>query len=168
MIQLHSFTPMWPISYTVTTIPLSVCYGALNLSVCVDASNFVPYACDQAVTGGEYEGPEVPHRRPPFPVVAWQQNGRTVLRGLSHLYFLSLGWSKCLLYVLSFYYCPGSLIGMPLVSSQVPSFVPQEKKSARCCRFGSLSDSGFIAPNMAFHRPYKARTDISLANKCVT
>ena len=34
-----------------------MCYGALNLLVCVDASNFVPYACDRAFTG-EYEGPE--------------------------------------------------------------------------------------------------------------
>ena len=49
---------------SVTTVPLSVCYGALNLLVRVDASNFVPYACDRAVTGGEYEGPEVPHSRP--------------------------------------------------------------------------------------------------------
>ena len=60
-----------------------------------NASNFVPYACHRAVTGGEYEGPEVPHCRPLFLVVAWQRNGRTVLRGLSHLYFPSLGWSKC-------------------------------------------------------------------------
>ena len=67
-----------------------------------------------------------------------------------------------------FYNRPSSLISMPPVSSQVPSFVPQEKKSARCCRFQSLSDSGFIAQNMAFYRPYKARTDILLANKCVT
>ena len=36
----------------VTTVPLSVCYGALNLLVRVDASNFVPYACDRAVKGG--------------------------------------------------------------------------------------------------------------------
>ena len=42
----------------VTTIPLSVCYGALNLLVRVDASNFVLYACDRAVTGAEYKGPE--------------------------------------------------------------------------------------------------------------
>ena len=110
------------------------------------------YVCDWAVTGGEYEGSEVPHRRPLFPVVAWQRNGRTVLQGLSHF--------------LSFYNHPGSLISMPLVSSQVPSFVPQEKKSVRC--FESLSDSAFIAPNIAFYRPYKARTDISLANKGVT
>ena len=34
-----------------------MCYGALKLLVRVDASNFVPYACDRAVTG-EYEGPE--------------------------------------------------------------------------------------------------------------
>ena len=79
----------------VTTVPLSVCYGALNLLVCVDASNFIPYACDGAVMGGECEGPEVPHRRPLFPVVAWQQNDGTVLQGLSHLYFPSLGGSKC-------------------------------------------------------------------------
>ena len=65
----------------------------------------------------------------------------------------------CWLYVLSFYN-PNSLISRPFVSSQIPCFVPQEKKSARCCRFESLSDSGFIAPNMAFYRPYKAQTDI--------
>ena len=80
--------------HVVTTVPLSVCYGALNLLVRVDASNFVPYACDRVVTGGECEGPEVPYRRPLFPVVSWQQNGRTVLQGLSHLYFPFLGGSK--------------------------------------------------------------------------
>ena len=66
----------------------------------------------------------------------------------------------CWLYVLSFYNHPDSLISTSFVSSQVPCFVPQEKKSARCCRFESLSDSGFIAPNMTFYRPYEARTDI--------
>ena len=35
---------------SVTTVPLSVCYRALNFLVRVDASNFVPYACDRAVT----------------------------------------------------------------------------------------------------------------------
>ena len=55
---------------------------------------------------------------------------------------------------------PIPLISRPFVSSQIPCFVPQEKKSARCCRFESLSDSGFISPNMAFYRPYKAQTDI--------
>ena len=59
-----------------------------------------------------------------------------------------------------FYNRPNSLISRPFVSSQIPCFVPQEKKSARCCRFESLSDSGFIAPNMAFYRPHKAQTDI--------
>ena len=54
----------------VTTVPLSVCYGALNLLVRVDVSNFVAYACDRAVAG-EYGGPE---------------SGRTVLRGLSRLF----------------------------------------------------------------------------------
>ena len=119
-----------------TTVPLSVRYRALNLLVRVDASNFIPYACDRAVTGGECEGPEVPHRRSLFPVVAWQQNGRTVLQGLSHLYFPSLGGSNInagalyLLYVLSFYNRPDSLFSTPLVSSQVPSFVsPREKVS---------------------------------------
>ena len=42
---------------SVTTVPLSVCYRALNLLVRVDASNFIPNACDRAVAG-EYEGPE--------------------------------------------------------------------------------------------------------------
>ena len=66
----------------------------------------------------------------------------------------------CWLYVLSFYNRPNSLISRPFVSSQIPCFVPQEKKSARYCRFESLNNSGFIAPNMAFYRPYKAQTDI--------
>ena len=34
----------------VTTVPLSVCYGALNLLVRLDASNFIPYACDRGST----------------------------------------------------------------------------------------------------------------------
>ena len=37
--------------------PLSVCYGALNLLVLADTSNFVPYVCDRAIAG-EYKGPE--------------------------------------------------------------------------------------------------------------
>ena len=124
-----------------------------------------PYACDRSVTRGECEGPEVPYRRLLFPVVAWQQNGRTVLRGILTPVFPVLGWvwktgALCWLYVLSFSIHPDSLISTPLVSSPVPYFVPQEKKSARCCRLESLSDSGFIAPNMAFYRPYKARIDI--------
>ena len=53
--------PLWGRSNTaatsVTTLPLSVCYGALNLLVLADASNFVPYVCHRAIAG-EYEGPE--------------------------------------------------------------------------------------------------------------
>ena len=41
----------------VTTVPLSVCYGALNLLVLADTSNFVPYVRDRAIVV-EYEGPE--------------------------------------------------------------------------------------------------------------
>ena len=37
------------INYDVTTVSLSVCYGALNLLVRVDTSNIGPYACDRAV-----------------------------------------------------------------------------------------------------------------------
>ena len=61
-----------------TTVPLSVCYGALNLLVRVDASNFVPYACDRAVTG-EYEGPEctAPSSAISGPSVAAEQSYRT-------------------------------------------------------------------------------------------
>ena len=137
-----------------------MCYGALNLLVRVDASNFVPYACDRAVAG-EYEGPKS---------MAAERSYRT--SGTLTPVFPFLGSPSTgalrLLYFLSFYNRPDSLVSMPLVLSQVPSFVPQEKKSARCCRFESLSDYGFIAQNMAFYRPYKARTDISLANKRIT
>ena len=35
-----------------TTVPLSVCYGALNILVLADTSNFVPYVCDRAIAGG--------------------------------------------------------------------------------------------------------------------
>ena len=63
-------------------------------------------------------------------------------------------------YVLSFYNRPNSLLSRPFCLFPNPMFRPQEKKSARCCRFESLSDSGSIAPNLAFYRPYKAQTDI--------
>ena len=63
-------------------------------------------------------------------------------------------------YVLSFYNRPNSLLSRPVCLVPNPMFRPQEKKSARCCHFESLSDSGFIAPNLAFYRPYKAQTDI--------
>ena len=72
----------------VTTVPLSVCYGALNLLVLADTSNFVPYVCDRA-TGGNMRARKAPYPRPLFPVVAWQRNGRTVLGRLSHLLFPS-------------------------------------------------------------------------------
>ena len=62
-------------------------------------------------------------------------------------------------YVLSFYNRPNSLLSRPVCLVPNPMFRPREKKSARCCRFESLSDSGFIAPNLAFYRPYKAQTD---------
>ena len=48
----------------------------------------------------------------------------------------------------------------PFISSRVPSFRPQEKKSARCCWFENLNDSGFIAQFLAFYRPNKTLTDI--------
>ena len=61
-----------------TTVPLSVCYGALNLLVCVDAFNFIPYVCDQVVAG-EYEGPEstVPSSAISGGSVAAEQSYRT-------------------------------------------------------------------------------------------
>ena len=60
-----------------------------------------------------------------------------------------------------FYDRPNSLLSRPVCIVPNPMFCPQEKKSARCCRFESLSDSAFIAPNLAFHRPYKAQLDIN-------
>ena len=39
------------------------------------------------------------------------------------------------------------------------SYRSQEKKSANCCRFESLSDSGIIAQFLAFYRPNKTLTD---------
>ena len=59
-----------------------------------------------------------------------------------------------------FYNRPNSLLSRPVCIVPNPMFRPQEEKSARCCRFESLSDSGFIAPNLAFYRPYKAQLDI--------
>ena len=82
----------------VTTIPLSVCYGALNLLVLADTSNFVPYVRDRAIVG-EYEGPENAVPLPLFSLVAWQRNGCTVLGGSSHLVpvwmHLTLGPNSC-------------------------------------------------------------------------
>ena len=63
-------------------------------------------------------------------------------------------------HVLSFHSRPNSLLSRPVYLVPNPTFRPQEKKSARCCRFESLSNSGFIAPNLAFYRLYKAQTDI--------
>ena len=124
------------------------------------------------VTGrsrGEYKGPESTAPSSAIfsgsVVVPYSGDSRTCI---SHSWACLCAGALRLLYFLSFYNCPGSLISMPLVSSRVPSFVPQEKKSARCCRLESLSDPGFIAPNMAFYRPYKTQTDILLANKHVT
>ena len=116
---------------------------ALNLLVGVDASNFVPYVCDRSVAG-EYEGPErtVPSSAISGGSVAAERSYRTS-GTLAHVFpFLGSPSAEALrlLYFLSFYNCPDSLISMPLVSSQVPCFVPQEKKSARCCRFESLND----------------------------
>ena len=137
----------------------------------MDASNFVSYACDRAVAG-EYEGPESTAPSSPFSGGSMAGERSYCTLGTLAPVFPFLGSPSTgafqLLYFLSFYNRPDSLVLMPHVSSQVPSFVPQEKKSARRCRFESLSDSGFIAQNMAFYRPYKARTDISLTNKRIT
>ena len=41
----------------------------------------------------------------------------------------------------------------PPLASPESHVRPQEKKSARCCRFESRNDSEFIAQNSAFYRP---------------
>ena len=41
----------------------------------------------------------------------------------------------------------------PLASGPQTNVRPQEKKSARCCRFESRNNSEFIARNCAFYRP---------------
>ena len=119
-----------------------------------------------------YRSRKAPHLRPLFPVVAWQRNGRTVLWGLSHL--CSRFWARL---ALGPYACSISFLSIivpipwflcPLYRPKFHPFVPQEKKSARCCRLESLRDPGFIAHNLAFYRPQKAQTDISLVNKCIT
>ena len=63
---------------SVTTVPLSVCYRALNLLVLMDTSNFVPYVCDRAIAG-EHEGPEstVPSSAFSGGSVAGEQSYRT-------------------------------------------------------------------------------------------
>ena len=130
-----------PVSHPVTTVPLSVCYGALNLLVRMEASNFVPYACDRAVAG-EYEGLESTAPSAAFSggSVAAKRSYHTL--GTLEPVLLFPGSPSTgalrLLFFLSFYNSPDSLVLMPLVSSRVPSFVPQEKQSARCCRFESL------------------------------
>ena len=142
--------------------------GALNLSV----RGYGPLTSfpvsDRSVTRGEYKSPKAPYRRLLFSLVAWQQNGRTVRSGHSYLISLSLG-GECSLLDLGpmlvpmsfpFYNRPNSLLSRPVYIVPNPMFRPQEKKSARCCRFESLSDSGFIATNLAFYRPYKAQLHI--------
>ena len=126
--------------------------GALNLSV----RGYGPLTSfpvsDRLVMRGEYEGPKAPYRRLLFWWVAWQQNGRTVRLGHLYLISLSLG-GECSLDMgpmlvpmfFPFYDHPNSLLSRPVCIVPNPMFRPQEKKSARC-----LSDSGFIAPNLAF------------------
>ena len=142
--------------------------GALNLSV----RGYGPLTSfpvsDRLVTRGEYKGPKAPYRRLLFSLVAWQQNDRTVRSGHPYLISLSLG-GECSLLDLGpmlvpmffpFYDRPNSLLSRPVCIVPNPMSRPQEKKSVRCCRFESLNDSGFIAPNLAFYRPYKAQLDI--------
>ena len=71
-----------------TTVPLSVCYGALNLLVLADTSNFVPYVCDRAIAG-EYEGPESTVLSSAISGGSMAAERRTVLGGLLHLSFPS-------------------------------------------------------------------------------
>ena len=136
--------------------------GALNLSVRGYGPLTLFPVSDRSVTRGEYKGPKAPYRRLLFSLVAWQQNGRTVRSGHPYLISLSLGGGECSLLALGpmlvpmsfpFYNRPNSLLSRPVCIVSNPMFRPQEKKSARCCRFESLSDSGFIAPNMAFLGP---------------
>ena len=130
----------------------------------MDASNFVPCVRPAGHVRG-VRGPKstVPSSAIPGGNVAAERSYRA-LGTLTPVFPVPGGVCEtgalCWLYLLSFYNRPNSLISRPFVSSQIPCFVSQEKKSARCCRFESLSDSGFIAPNMAFYRPYKAQTDI--------
>ena len=132
--------------------------GAQNLSV----RGYGPLTSfpmsDRSVTRGEYGGPKAPYHRLLFSLVAWQQNGRTVRSGHSYLISLSLGGGGgCSLLDLGpmlvpmsfpFYNRPNSLLSRPVCIVPNPMFRPQEKKSARCCRFESLSE------------PYKAQLDI--------
>ena len=156
---------------SVTTIPLTVCYGALNLLVFMDTSNFVPYVCDRAIVG-EHEGPEstVPSSAISGGSVAAERSYRTrrTLAPVIPVWVrLTLGPNVCFIFP-SFYNRPDSHVHMPLCIIPSSIFRPPREKSARCCRFERLSDSGFTAHNMAFYRPSKARTDISLANKHIT
>ena len=101
-----------------TTVPLSVCYGALNLLVRVDTSNFVPYAYDQGVAG-EYEGPESTALSSLISggSEAAERSYRTLGTPAPVFPFLgspSTGLLR-LLYFLSFYNPPDSLVLMPLV-----------------------------------------------------
>ena len=155
----------------VTTVPLTVCYGALNHWVLMDTSNFVPYVFDRAIAG-EHKGREstVPSSAISGGSVAAERSYRT-RRTLAPVVpvwvHITLGPNVCFIFP-SFYNRPDSLVHMPLCIVPSSIFRPPREKSARCCRFESLSDSGFIAQNMAFNRPNKARTDISLANKRIT
>ena len=87
----------------VTTVPLTVCYGALNLWVLTDISNFAPYVCDRAIAG-EHEGPES------------TVTSSAYFRGLMFALFSLLS----IIVPIPSFICP-------FASSQVPSFVPQER-----------------------------------------
>ena len=95
--------------------------------------------------------------------VAWQRSGRTVQAG-SHTQYVRPGsahhWGLMPALFPCSLSCPSSPILVPLYLIPSSIFCPHEKKSARCCRFESLSDSGFIAQFLAFCRSNKTLTDI--------
>ena len=148
-----------------TTVSLSVCYGgAKPLGPC-GHSNFVPCGSPVGHTRG-VRGPKstVPSSAILIGSMAAKQSYRALGTLTPEFPVLGGGFTRPGPYAgsMSFLFIIIQipfLVG-PFVSARIPCFVPQEKKSARCCRFESLSDSGFIAPNLAFYRPYKAQTDI--------
>ena len=138
-----------------TTVPLSLCYGALNLLVLADTSNFVPCVCDRAIAGGG--GVRGPGKHPT--VVRyfrwWRGSGTVVPYSVvsctccSHFWVrLALGPNTCSISFLS--------IIVPIPSFLCPLYRPKFHLSSPKRR----SQRSVVV--------LRAQTDISLVNKRIS
>ena len=117
----------------VTTVPITVCYGELNLLVLMDTSNFAPYVCDRAIARS------MRVRKAPYcrtliyggsMAAGRSYRTRWTLAPVVPVWVpLTLGPNTCFIFP-SFYNRPDSLVHMPLCIVPSPMFrSPREEVS---------------------------------------